>query len=167
MCFLRRELSCAYALGLSQLSRKRGALRIVRHTSLRSDGTAELWPLNAREFMEIPDLHTASNMPSCAWSPWPLFFSAGCLYVSIMTGQDWLFWPVNATASSTLPTVLFQRLPKLGFSLTLSWSPAEKAPCGMSDEDSRDTWVLQLATPAKGSARRGGFCGNCLVSKPQ
>lgn len=92
--------------------------------------------------MEIPDMHMAPNMPSCAWSLWPLFFSAGSFYVRIMTGQDWLFWPVYATVSPALPTSLFQRLRRLGFSLTSSWSPAEKARTGLSEEDSRDGWDL-------------------------
>lgn len=143
---------------LSQLSGKREVCSKQSGTyHCRVVSTAELWTLNNSDFIEIPDMPLAPNMPSCTWSWWPLFSSDGSFYVRIMIGQDWLFWPVYGMVSPALTT-------------NFHW-----ALLGAQQRDHPVTWVKR--TPEMDGVfswprhiGRTGFCGlvphQCLVRKP-
>lgn len=59
---------------------------------------------------------------------------------------------------TSLSACLFQSVQKLVFSLTFSWAPTEKAPSGLSEEDSRD----EMGSLAGHTILRGLVSVNCF-----
>lgn len=131
LCFPPRAMGLIsrWYLELRDLSGKWGMPWVVSHTSLCSHPYSWTMSLKCLRIHGNTRLDMVSNTPSCAWSPWLLFFM-------VIIFSLFLCWDHKNTRLSILACLCFPSSAKQfaswawkpGFSLTLFWSPNETAP---------------------------------------
>lgn len=145
LCFPPRAMAAisCQCPGLRQLSGKWG----MPHVTVAS--TAELCLLNVLGFIGMPDLTWFQIQPPVLGPYDHYFFLVVILSLFLCRDHKDTRFSILAClccgfTSSANQFVSQASMPE--FSLTLFWSPDEKAPLGFSEDASRDGWVFQLVT---------------------